>query len=380
MIDTSPNEEDNTEGNPDPYGNQAASGNQIGHNLFQLSRVRNVNMTVTSTSEAAEPAAPGGRHLLTFLGSRVFLGGVATLAVVVTTISGAFYVRGQLQSGESGNQGKAPAVSGAGALSAGATTRPPVTESVIDVDTNTNPLAMGSVDLQEIYGRNQDWLIPRPQVVEGEPEGGNERPAENFYRFVKERKGVAVNRLFFGATVQNLTGGAVYLRSMRVTALKCSGPLSGTRVWSGGGADPLTPRAILINLDAPGPVPLYFSKIPEHWLSPPGNSQINKKKAKTFGFTLPGGGTESYDFVALSYKHRSCSFKLAIAAVVNGQSEEIIIDDDGGPFRVTGDPDHDLWMYDLASLEHKWRRVSQLEAGNDDPFPEPGQPLQPTDP
>lgn len=337
-------------------GVQDVSHTHVGRDLYQVS---------------------GGFHL----GGPGFLLAVATIAVVALLIAGGFYVRGR-QAGDARKRQSAaslssPAVAGGGISR---TTRPPVTEPVIGVVTDTDPLNLGSEQLKEIYGRNQDWMIPRPQIVKGEPKADQERPAAGFYKFVKERGGVAMNRLFFGATVQNLTGGAVYLRSMRVTGLKCGPPLKGTRVWAGGGADPLVPRAVLIDLDASGPTPLYFPRIPEEWLSRSGSAGIDPRKAKPFGFTLPRGGSESFDFVALSFQHRSCEFTLAITAVLNGQSKQITIDDDGRPFRVAGNPGIDYWMYSPSSPPlHQWTRPSRAEAGEDQILPGPGPTLAEND-
>jgi hypothetical protein len=272
---------------------------------------------------------------------------VAFTAASILVISGAFYIRGELAGGEAGKGGtvRSSQAPFTGEPGEPPPTRPAVVEPVVKVATDTDPLNLGSEELKEIYGRNQDWLVPRPQVVKGDPRTSGERPAADFYRFVKARSGVSVNRVFFSATMQNLTGGAVYLRSVRVTDLKCAEPLKGTRLWSGGGADPLTPRAILIDLDAAGPTPLHFSRIPEEWLYRDSPSRIDPRKAKPFGFTLAEGGTESFDIVAVNFKHRSCDFKLAVTAVLNGRSSSMTIDDGGRPFRVTGDPDNDIWMY-----------------------------------
>jgi hypothetical protein len=308
----------------DSPANQDVSRTEVAGGVFQ---VRDVGGNVhISAPTVGHPPAPRGLRNPTFRAAMAF----AVLVAIV--IPGSFYVRDKIA-----DDPVAP--------SAGPESSTPITEPVISVTTDTDPLRLGSKDLVEIYGRNQDWLVPHPKVVVGMPKDMGERQAESFYQFVRERGAVAVNRVFFNVTVQNLTGGAVYLRSIRVSGLRYGPALRGTRLWSGGGADPLTPKVILIDLDESAPKPMLFSAIEEQWLAPSERTRPDVSKAKNFGFTLPGSGTESFDIAAVGTRHRSCEFTLTIEAVVNGRSRQIRVDDKGKPFRVTGDGDTVMWQY-----------------------------------
>lgn len=310
--------------------------------------------------------------------------GMAAVMVVTIVIAGAFYVRGQIRDPGRGTSDRTAGQRPLGVTSPpseAAPNTPPATEPLIKVVVDTDPLNLQSHDLQEVYGRNQDWIIPSPRVVQGAPKVEGERIAEGFYQFVKQRGGVAANRLFFSITVQNLTGGAALLRSMRVTDLACGPPLKGTRVWSGGGADPLTARVILLDLDAAGPEPLVFPRVPDDWLFPDGRSRIDTGSARPFGFTLAEGESEAFDVVTLSFKHRSCRFKLAITATLNGRNEQIVVDDDGAPFAVAGNPGLDYWMYTPGGPpKYRWSRVGEVPMREGERIRSPGQPLEQTTP
>ncbi|WP_030169113.1 hypothetical protein [Spirillospora albida] len=333
-------------GPKDDGARQHVSHTRVGRDLYQLSG----NVGVLTLSR--------------------FLIGMAVVLVVTIVIVGAFYVRGQIRDPEreasDGAAGQRP-VAGA-APSGSAPTTPSATEPLIKAVTDTNPLNLRSRELLEMYGRQEDWIIPSPRVVRGAPKVNGERLSDGLYRFVKERGGVAVNRLFFSVTVQNLTGGAAALRSMRVTDLACGPPLKGTRLWSGGGADPLTPRVILLDLDSAEPKPLLFPRLPEDRSGDDGASKIDPRAAQPFGFTLAEGETESFDVMTLSFKHRSCRFRLAITATLNGRNEQIVVDDGGAPFAVAGNPALDYWTYfprepwesrwlrDVPPAEEPWKR------------------------
>ncbi|GAA1538307.1 hypothetical protein GCM10009678_20780 [Actinomadura kijaniata] len=297
-------------------------------------------------------------NLSVFPASKLAMG-LAVTAVVTLVITGAFYVRAQLRAD---------------------VRRPPVTEPVVRVVSDTNPLNMSSPDLKSIYVKQQDWIIPHPRIVRGTPKPGGDRAAHLLYDFVRERGGVAVNRLFFSVTLQNVTGGAVHLRSMRVTGLRCGPPLRGTRVQSGGGTDPLTPRAVLVDLDAAGPAPLVFPRIPERWLSREGDDEIDAKSARPFSYSLPREGSETFDIVALSFEHRSCTFKLAITATLNGESRQITIDDGGAPFAVAGNPSADHWFYTPGESRFVWTRPGQADGDDGQWLPGPDGVLEETTP
>ncbi|MFC4911454.1 hypothetical protein [Actinomadura gamaensis] len=253
----------------------------------------------------------------------------------------------------------------------------PLIRAVVDTD----PLDLQSEELRELYAEKQDWLIPAPRVVQGVPTPDGERVGEGFYKFVKGYNAVAVNRLFFSVTVQNLTGGAAFLRTIRVTDLRCGPALKGTHVLSGGGAGPLAPRVLLINLDSPAPDPLSFTHVPEEWLSKDGESSINTASAQPFGFTLSRGETAAFDVAVLSYKHRNCRFRLKITATLNGQNQDLTIDDDHTPLAVAGIPTPDFWEY-VPSNESNiaWQRAPGADSVPTDTTRTATQPLTQTTP
>jgi hypothetical protein len=233
---------------------------------------------------------------------------------------------------------------------------------IVKVVVELNPLKMGSATLSEIAGRNEDWLVPAGRPVKGAPERAGDQI--KFYEFARMRGGVSVNRIFISATVQSLTDGAVYLRNMRLSELTCSAALKGTRIWLGGGADPLRPRAILVDLDAARPRPWYFPDgLPDDLEMPPGDPP---KGQRPFGFSLKKDDSETFDVVATLSSRRSCRFKLVIDAVLNGESREITVDDAGKPFRVTGDSDFDYWMwnpYGPTEGEGQWSNPGEHSMG-----------------
>ncbi|HEV7931056.1 MAG TPA: hypothetical protein VGP70_01840 [Actinomadura sp.] len=243
---------------------------------------------------------------------------------------------------------------------------PVVPAPIVKVVVELNPLKMGSDTLSEIAGRNQDWLIPAGRPVKGSPERAGEQI--QFYEFARARGGVSLNRVFISATVQSLTEGAVYLRNMRLSELNCPAPVKGTRIWLGGGADPLQPRAVLIDLSAKRPRPWYFpGGLPGTLEMPPGNPP---KGQRPFGFGLKKDDSETFDVVATLSSRKSCQFKLVIDAVLSGESREITIDDAGKPFRVTGDPDFNYWMwnpYGPTEGEGLWSNPGEHSMGTRSP-------------
>ncbi|MFD6275183.1 hypothetical protein ACFWFI_06380 [Streptomyces sp. NPDC060209] len=245
----------------------------------------------------------------------------------------------------------------------------PPTPADLKVSVDTNPFHASSVEMIEAYGRNQEWMLPQGQVVKGDPGYAS---IDSFYNFAKSFHGVAVGRLLFGVTIQNLSGGVVYLRSMGLKKFACEDPLKGIRIWTGGGADPVTPRAIVIDLDLPRPVPLYYPKIE--------NLDVSKAKTAPFGFEVPKGDTEQFDIAALIAKSgRSCSFELAIEAVVNGERQTIRISDSGKPFRLTTGSASAYWMYNGGGGPTTWSRPGEVH----DSLPRtrgPDEPLLVTDP
>jgi hypothetical protein len=68
-----------------------------------------------------------------------------------------------------------------------------------------------------------DYLIPRGHSI------GAYSDNEPFYVFATRLGGVPVNAAYMGVTTQNLSGGAVYLKDMRVVNLKC-----GPHLWRHG--------------------------------------------------------------------------------------------------------------------------------------------------
>ena len=70
---------------------------------------------------------------------------------------------------------------------------------------------------------------------------------------------------------------------------------------------------------------------------------------------------------------------LTIEAVLNGESQQIKIDDHGRPFRVTGDPDNVYWMFDSPDPARTWRRPAQADDGSDARFASATDPLTETD-
>lgn len=358
---------------PEPAG-QDASGNKVGNDLYMVSGVGG-DVTIHPPADRG-PGAPGSRSSRP---SPLLVGG-AFFAALIVVVAAALYVRDHWRPGSGGaDPGRTAGAGATGAPGTAATSPQAVTKPLVKPVSDMNPLKLGTQDLVELYGRNQDWLIPHPAKVVGRPPDTGERPAMGFYRFVQQRNGIAVNHLFFNTTIQNVTKGAVYLRSMRVTDLHYGPPLKGTRLWSGGGADPLSPKAVLLDLDSPGPRPLLFAKVNEQWIGPADRPAPDARQARNFGFTLPASGTESFDIVALETRHRSCEFTLTIEAVLNGESQQIKIDDHGRPFRVTGDPDNVYWMFDSPDPARTWRRPAQADDGSDARFASATDPLTETD-
>ncbi|MEY9838601.1 hypothetical protein [Streptacidiphilus sp. EB103A] len=240
-----------------------------------------------------------------------------------------------------------------------------VTPANLKVLVDTDPFHASSPDMMEVYGRHQEWLLPAGQTVVGDPG----IVAENFYKFAESYHGVAVGRLVFGVTIQNLAGGDVYLRSMEVTNLVCGAPMKGIRIFEGGGADPLEPRAIVIDLDAKRPTPLYYPKTV--------NLDPALSTPKPFGFPVPGNDTVQFDIAALLMKsQRSCSFELAINAVINGESRTVPITDAGKPFKVVGNLNDTFWMYNGGGGPTTWSGGTVSKPG----IRSPSQALTVTDP
>jgi hypothetical protein len=245
------------------------------------------------------------------------------------------------------------------------TVTPSVTPANLKVLVDTNPFHVSSPDMIEVYARRQEWLLPAGKPVMGDPGF----VAENFYKFAKSYHGVAVGRLLLGVTIQNLAGGDVYLRSMEVTNLVCGAPAKGIRIFEGGGADPLEPRAIIIDLDAKRPIPLYYPKTM--------NLDPAMSTPKPFGFPVPGNDTAQFDIAALLMKSkRSCSFELAINAVVNGESRTVQITDAGKPFKVAGSLNDTFWMYNGGGGPATWSGGTVSKPG----VRSPSQPLTATTP
>ncbi|MFC1401814.1 MULTISPECIES: hypothetical protein [Streptacidiphilus] len=239
----------------------------------------------------------------------------------------------------------------------------------LKISVDMNPFHAGSGDLIEAYGRDQEWMLPDHQVIKGDP--GYASP-DSFYLFAKSFHGVAVGKLVFGVTIQNLSGGVVYLRSMQIVNLVCSGSAQGTHIWEGGGADPVTPRAIVIDLDAKRPMPLYYPKIV--------NLNPSSETPGTFGFQVPGGQTEQFDIAALLTKsRRSCGFGLAMDTVINGKVETLSITDSGQPFRIDGSLGGSYWMYNGGGGPATWSRVGAV-ANTQSRLSGPNQALAVTDP
>jgi len=199
----------------------------------------------------------------------------------------------------------------------------------------------------------QDYLIPKGSAI------GNPPFRESYYDFAGRLDGVPVNTAYIGITLQNLSGGAVYLKALRAVDLKYGPALKGTRILWRGGAEPEPPRATLIDLDAARPGAWYFPRgIPSdsyrsgnsspHFKLPSGNPP---KGSAPFGFKLGKNDSETFDIAAFIAK-RSCRFGLVIDAVVNGSSVEIRISKASEPIKVTGDHDDNVLT---ANPNNRWQ-------------------------
>jgi hypothetical protein len=304
---------------------------------------------------------------------------------VLATLIGAFAIRSLGLDDKASNAERSPGSSIRTGPNATSTTsnKPPAPGAHVTVKVDPNPYNLGSLDLLDIYGQNEDWMIPKGAKVMGAPNLGLQR--DGLYKLAAKHDGVAVNRLFFSAAVQNLTGGAVYLRSMQVTNLTCIGPMRGTRITAGGGADYRPPRVVFLDLDASRPRPLLLPKAPEGFLDPktyPGGLTRLAKRAKSFGFTLAKEETEPFDFVVTMKKHQKCEFKLVVQAIINGESQLVLIANDDEPFEIAGDPDLNSWFLTNGQHGFVWSRQGDQGQATEADVGEPGidNPLTETDP
>jgi hypothetical protein len=305
----------------------------------------------------AEKAGGSWMQRIVYAGARSLLRHPATIAVTALVVAAALTFEVQqhfFSSSSSISQGPAPG-SKTSASGSGVVINPPATAiagPTVVAKVDTNPLDLSSPALVNLYGTNEDWLIPHGITVTGDPG----QDANSFYAFANHFGAVPVNRLFFKVTVQNLTEGAVYLSTMQLSGLTCSAPLKGTRIVTGGGADYSPPRVILINLDSARPAPLYFAKFPETFI--PSSTQLAQdlsKYADPFGFTLAKGQTESFDIFGSLRARRSCQFKLAIKATLNGVDTIIPVTDSGKPFKITGEGDSlNFWFYTPGASGMEW--------------------------
>lgn len=287
------------------------------------------------------------RSRLAFLRNRVFLGCVAFVVLAVLVIGIAVIIRDvRTGRGEEAKQAPITITGPGGKTSQIPATRPPVTKAELAVKVDTNPNHLGSETLRAYYGSHEDWMIPKGKVVTGDPSDAS-KEQDYFYRFAKSLGGVAVGDLYFKATIQNLTGGAVYLSSMNVTELHCKAPLRGTQINSSGGAEGQPPRIVYIDLDRPRPRPVHVTKLLA-------TLKFSKSDVRDFGFKLAKDETESFDIVSVTTK-RSCEFKLEIEATINGKNEQIVLDDAGEPFRITPYLGDNFWMYGTSE---GWVRVT----------------------
>jgi hypothetical protein len=329
---------------------QEVTDTDVGNNLIQVGNV----IFQAPDSGRSIPNAPKERTGGSFLSNPAFLGGLAFAALVAIVIPGALYVRSELQGGsEPTKETPAPSLTVNSAVP-GQTktvpvTKPPVTDASLAVTVDTNPWNMSSPALAEIYGGSEDWLVPKGQIVQGQPDTGKRN--DFFYQFAKARNAVSVGMVFFTFNIQNLTGGAVLLRSIQVTDLQCAAPLKGTRIFTGGGAEFKYPGVILIDLDEDRPRPYFLRKergdlIGKFFFQA---AKLTPQQSDPFSFTLSKEETETFD-VAARITGRSCQFNLAIEAVVNGQQKRLIISDSGKRFRVTGDRDETRWFFPGGDL------------------------------
>ncbi|OMC56562.1 hypothetical protein A5747_07200 [Mycobacterium sp. IS-836] len=190
-------------------------------------------------------------------------------------------------------------------------------------------------------------IIPSTVQTHGKPDRG----CDDFHQWATDNQGVDAGETVVQIVAQGTTDKAVLLKSMRVSVIDTSPPLTGIGVvcMSQGVAQR---RGISVDLDAKPPTVDYKSD-----------------SNAPFGFTLAKGETETFLVSARAAK-ATYRWKIFIDVVVNGKTKSLEIGGKDG-FLTTAPPSPDSeWSWDYVNhLDPRGRSNGsvtspQLKIGN----------------
>jgi hypothetical protein len=143
--------------------------------------------------------------------------------------------------------------------------------------------------------------------------------------------GVPAGELDVRFTIQGRSEAEVTLTGLRVRVVKRGPALPGT-VYGPQGGDPSAFRSVRVDLDANPPKLTSFyndSLIP-------GNAPEHERRPIRFPYTVSLSDAESFEVEGFA-RTCDCSWVIDLSWAAQGRTDTLVIDDDGKPFRVTGD-------------------------------------------